>query len=175
MGLRHWLQLSLTEGIGPILVQRIVSAAGGAEQACRVDVGFLRQVEGIGPDKSRLIGRTLKEAATLVDQELERCASAGVSLVCPDDGLYPVLLRNIPDPPTVLFMRGNLEPRDLNAMAIVGSRRCSLYGRRTAPSDLDFAARRRRLLPSSRAARAESIPRPIAARSRSRRGERSRS
>jgi DNA processing protein len=132
VSLRHWLQLSLTEGIGPILVQRIVAAAGGAKEACAVDAGFLRQVEGIGPDKSRLIGRTLKEASTLVDQELERCASAGVSLVCPDDVLYPVLLRNIPDPPTVLFMRGNLEPRDLNAMAIVGSRRCSLYGREQA-------------------------------------------
>ena len=132
VGLRHWLQLSLTEGIGPILVQRIVTAAGDAVHACAVDAEFLRQVEGIGPDKSRAIARSLKEAATLVDQELERCASAGVSLVCPDDALYPTLLHNIPDPPTVLFMRGNLEPRDLNSVAIVGSRRCSLYGREQA-------------------------------------------
>jgi DNA processing protein len=132
VSLRHWLQLSLTEGIGPILVQRIVAVAGGAEPACAVDAGFLRQIDGIGPDKSRGIGRSLREAATLVDQELDRCNSAGVSLICPDDALYPTLLRNIPDPPTVLFMRGSLEPRDLNSIAIVGSRRCSLYGREQA-------------------------------------------
>lgn len=132
MGLRHWLQLSLTEGIGPILIRRIVDAAGGAEAACAADVDLLNNVEGIGLAKSRLIARSLREAATLVDKELERTAKHNVELICPEDPRYPALLQNIPDPPTVLFMRGTLEPRDLNAVAIVGSRRCSLYGREQA-------------------------------------------
>ncbi len=52
--------------------------------------------------------------------------------MCPDDEVYPILLRSIPDPPNVLYMRGHLEPRDLNAIAIVGSRKCSFYGREQA-------------------------------------------
>src|SRR4029078_10921066 len=42
---------------------------------------------------------------------------------------YPTLLTQIPDPPAVLYVKGNFEPRDLNSVAIVGSRKCSYYGR----------------------------------------------
>src|SRR5204863_6886727 len=61
-----------------------------------------------------------------------RCRTTGVTLLCPDDATYPLLLRTIPDPPNVLYVRGQLEPRDLHAVAIVGSRRCSFYGREQA-------------------------------------------
>jgi DNA processing protein len=49
--------------------------------------------------------------------------------VCLEDEAYPAILKSISDPPTVLWVRGQFEARDLNAMAIVGSRRCSHYGR----------------------------------------------
>jgi len=126
VGLRHWLQLSLTEGIGPISTRRIVDAAGGAEAACAATVDLLNNVEGIGLAKSRAIVAALREAAAEVARELERVAAGGFSLICPDDEAYPPLLRSIPDPPTVLYVRGSFEPRDLNAIAIVGSRRCSM-------------------------------------------------
>jgi len=132
VSLRDWLQLSLTEGIGPILIRRIVDAAGGAEAACEANAGLLNNVDGIGLAKSRKISSALREAKTLVDRELERAAKLGVSLVCPDDASYPELLKAIPDPPTVLYMRGTLQPRDLNSLGIVGSRRCSMYGREQA-------------------------------------------
>ena len=132
MALRDWLQLSLTDGIGPISVRRIIDAAGGAAQACHADVNLLNNVEGIGLAKSRLIARALREAGKLVDQELERTAKEKIEIICPEDERYPALLNNIPDPPTVLFMRGTLEPRDLNAVGIVGSRKCSMYGREQA-------------------------------------------
>lgn len=122
----------MTEGIGPISVGRIVSAAGGAEAACSADVDLLNNVEGIGLTKSRAIRAALRHADSEVDPELERVAAKGFSLVCPDDSVYPPLLRSIPDPPTVLYVRGALEPRDLNAIAVVGSRRCSGYGREQA-------------------------------------------
>lgn len=132
MALRDWLQLSLTEGIGPILTRRIIDAAGGASAACTADVNLLNNVEGIGLSKSRKIASALREASAEVDRELDRAASQNVKLICPDDQEYPTLLRSIPDPPTVLYVRGSLEPRDLNAVAIVGSRRCSMYGREQA-------------------------------------------
>ncbi len=48
------------------------------------------------------------------------------------DEQYPAMLRSIPDPPAVLYLRGELQPRDLHALAIVGSRKCSYYGREQA-------------------------------------------
>lgn len=130
--LRHWLQLSLTEGIGPILGRRLIAATGGAQQACDISIDQLNNVEGIGLAKSRKIFAALKAAGEQVDAEFARCNALGVTLVCPDDEAYPALLRGIPDPPNVLYVRGHLEPRDLNAVAIVGSRKCSFYGREQA-------------------------------------------
>jgi DNA processing protein len=130
--LRDWLQLSLTEGIGPILTRRLIDAAGGAQAAGAADVTLLNNVEGIGVAKSRKIASALRAAGAEVDRELDRAAAQKVTILCPDDETFPPLLRSIPDPPTVLYMRGSIEPRDLNAVAIVGSRRCSMYGREQA-------------------------------------------
>jgi DNA processing protein len=93
---------------------------------------MLSLVEGIGTAKSRAIHLALRRASDEAQRELERASQMGVILLCPDDEPYPVLLRNIPDPPNVLYVKGALEPRDLNALAIVGSRRCSFYGREQA-------------------------------------------
>ncbi len=132
MALRHWLQLSLTSGIGPILSRRLVAAAGSAEAACAADASLLRTVEGIGSGKAGSIATALRDSAHKVDAELERATAACVQIICSEDASYPLLLRDIPDPPCVLYVRGTLEPRDLNALAIVGSRKCTFYGREQA-------------------------------------------
>jgi DNA processing protein len=132
VALRHWLQLTLTDGIGPILTARIVAAAGGAQQATSADRRLLQSVEGISSAKASALVDSLRAAGDAVDGELERCAQSNTTLVCLDDAHYPALLRSIPDPPPVLYIQGTLEPRDLNAVAIVGSRACSHYGREQA-------------------------------------------
>src|SRR3954469_13312050 len=132
MALRHWLQLAMTDGIGPILIARLVQAAGSAEAAANADAELLRQVEGIGSAKSATIAASLRRAAGEVDAEIARAEAAGAKVICIDNAEYPPLLRDIPDPPPVLYLRGSLEPRDLNAVAIVGSRKCSFYGREQA-------------------------------------------
>jgi DNA processing protein len=132
VALRHWLQLSFTEGIGPILCRRLIEAAGSAQAACDTDADLLSRVEGIGLAKTRSIATSLRAAAKEVDAELDRVAARKMNLICPEDDTYPPLLQSIPDPPLVLYVRGELQPRDLNALAIVGSRKCSLYGREQA-------------------------------------------
>lgn len=132
MALRDWLQLVLTEGIGPILLRRLVNAAGSAADAAKANESLLRTVEGIGSSKARSIAAALKSASEQADRELAQMEAAGVSAVSYEDAEYPSLLRHIPDPPGVLYLRGALQPRDLNAIAIVGSRRCTHYGREQA-------------------------------------------
>lgn len=132
MPLRDWMQLALTAGIGPILTQRLVTAAGSAAAACGASVALLSGIEGIGSARASRLHVALREAATLVDEELGRSAGLGLTLLCRDDPRYPMLLRSIPDPPVVLYIKGTLEDRDLNSLAIVGSRKCSYYGREQA-------------------------------------------
>ena len=132
MALVHYLQLALTEGVGPILLRRLIESQGSADKACCASIAQLRSVEGIGTTKAEKIFASLMAAMGQAERELQKARELGVRILCPEDAVYPPLLQSIPDPPAVLFLRGELEPRDLNAMAIVGSRKCSHYGREQA-------------------------------------------
>lgn len=132
MGLVHWVQLGMTEGIGPVLIRRIIDQAGSAEAATQLSRRELQRVEGIGSGRAETIARSLEQAGRDAEAEIARAAEQGVVLVTPEDESYPALLKEIHDPPVVLYVRGALEPRDLQSVAIVGSRRCSHYGREQA-------------------------------------------
>ncbi|MGH2560440.1 MAG: DNA-processing protein DprA [Thermomicrobiales bacterium] len=67
-----------------------------------------------------------------LDREMERMENLGISVVTLVDGDYPRLLREIPAPPPVLYARGVLRPEDGTAVAIVGTRRSTAYGRDVA-------------------------------------------
>ena len=58
----HWLQLSLTDGIGPILGRRIIDAAGSAESATQMTRRELAQIEGIGLAKAQAVADSLSVA-----------------------------------------------------------------------------------------------------------------
>ena len=127
--MQHWLQLALADGLGPILIDRLIAAAGDAEKAAAASLSVLKAVEGIGGKSACKIHLALQESAAAAESEIARCHDLGVHLICRDDPLYPPALQIIPSSPPVLWVKGTLEARDLNALAIVGSRRCSFYGR----------------------------------------------
>jgi DNA processing protein len=126
------VQLSLTTGLGPILIRRLVDLAHSAEAACQISRSDLRCVEGIGEARARAIHESLQAAAEQAESQLKKAGELGAAGICLEDEAYPPLLKLIHDPPAVLWVMGNLEPRDLNALAMVGSRRCSYYGREQA-------------------------------------------
>jgi len=132
MPLIHWLQLSLTTGIGPILARRLIDQTGSAENACNATLAQIQNLEGVGTAKATKIHASLRSAINDAKEEIEKAKSAGSRIICADDREYPPLLRTITDPPLVLYVKGTLEPRDLHSIAIVGSRKCSHYGREQA-------------------------------------------
>jgi DNA processing protein len=132
MPLLHYLQLALADGVGPITLKRLVETLGPADSVCRASIAQLRSVEGIGTARAEKIHAGIGRARPLAEIELAKATDMGVTILCPEDDAYPLLLKQIPDPPAVLYMKGALEPRDLNAFALVGSRRCSYYGREQA-------------------------------------------
>jgi DNA processing protein len=132
MALIDWLRLSLTDGIGPILARRLIDATGSPAAAVTANEALLRTIDGIGTTKAMSLATSLKKSAIEAEDELQRAEDAGARIICPDDEEYSLPLKEIPDPPLVLYIRGSIEPRDLNAVAIVGSRKCSLYGKEQA-------------------------------------------
>src|ERR1041385_7418617 len=113
MPLIHWLQLSLTDGIGPVLIGRMVELSGSAENATSLTQKELQQIEGIGTGKAAGIADSLRTAAADAEQQMRKAAEFGASIICRDDESYPQLLRPLTDAPVVLYVKGMLQPRDL--------------------------------------------------------------
>jgi DNA processing protein len=124
------VRLNLIPGIGPRLQQSLEAAFGSPSAILQATLGELQQVDGIGPKLAAAIVEHRGAEAAL--REIERCRQANTLLLRKGTPEYPRMLAEICDPPSVLYCRGRLEPRDEVAVAIVGSRRCSVYGRQQA-------------------------------------------
>ncbi len=128
------LVLLLTPGMGQTLAARAIELLGSAGAVVGASEQALSQVRGIsGPTASRMRRDmdALQRNGTL-EREKELIERHGVRLLTVDEPAYPRLLKLIPDPPSMLFVRGELREDDALALAIVGSRRCSHYGREQA-------------------------------------------
>ncbi len=124
-GRRH-LRWALTEGVGPILFGRLLAFFGDAQSALGASAAQLQSVERVGRELAERIARG-RDAAP-VEDEIAAAREHGVRILCRADEDFPPGLRRIPDPPVVLYVRGELRPTDAIALAVVGSRRCSIYG-----------------------------------------------
>jgi len=123
---RSHLIWALTDGIGPIVFARLLVHFGDAETALGISAGQLRTVHGIGRETVERIARS-RDAAR-VAAEIEAAAEHGLRIICQADPDYPEGLKRIADPPIVLYVKGELLPTDALAIAIVGTRRCTIYG-----------------------------------------------
>ncbi|MDR1789266.1 MAG: DNA-processing protein DprA [Opitutaceae bacterium] len=126
---RAFLVLNALPHIGPVSVNRLIARFGGAPQVFDAGKHDLEQVRGIGPAASAAIlgWRELFDIA----REEERMEKAGVVFVTRSDPEYPRLLREIDSAP-VGFYRKGANVLDAPCVAIVGSRRTTLYGLATA-------------------------------------------
>jgi DNA processing protein len=120
------LRLHLTPGIGPRLRQALLERFGDCESVLRAAPAELRAVDGIGPKlASNIVDRA---AAADVDGLLELCRQTNISVILDEDAHYPRPLRNIVDPPPVLYAFGQWLPQDAVAVGIVGTRHATRYG-----------------------------------------------
>src|SRR5438552_7552378 len=122
--------LNLVEHVGPVRVRQLLEHFGDAPAILRASKGQLLQVRGIGDETAEAIAGW--EKTIDLNAELKRIAEFGCRIVTQADVEYPELLRQIYDPPIVLYVKGQLLPKDKNAVAMVGSRMTTHYGIETA-------------------------------------------
>jgi DNA processing protein len=128
--LRDWLALSFVTGVGSrtaaMLIDRFGSPAACFEASDR-------DLASAGLQSDSIESLHESELRVRAERDLVELAGLGARVVTLADENYPALLRETYDPPIVLYVRGDLD-RSLNqpAVAIVGSRRCSTYGRNVA-------------------------------------------
>lgn len=122
--------LNLIEGIGPVRVRALLEHFGEASAVLGASRQQLLQVRGIGQEMAEAMANW--EKTIHLDAELKRIADFGCRVVALQDEEYPALLRQIYDPPPVLYVKGQMLPKDKNAVALVGSRMTTHYGIETA-------------------------------------------
>jgi len=120
-----WLALSLTPGLGPTRVRRLVEYFGGAVAVLRASLTELEST-GILASSAQSLGTG--KSAELAQEELAQAAGMGVRVVTLDDSEYPQELEQIYDPPPVLYVRGEVSTISQPGIAVVGTRHPTPYG-----------------------------------------------
>ena len=123
--LQYWLWLSTRRGLGPKGIRRVLERFDGPLAAFQAEKPEYRRA-----------GLTEKECAALSDKDLngprrilEDCEAKHIRVLTMQDAAYPERLRNIADPPAVLYYRGRLPDVDREPLvAVVGSRESSVFG-----------------------------------------------
>src|ERR687885_616336 len=127
--LHYYLGFNLVNGIGPARLDRLIAYFGSLEDAWNSHTGdlALAGLDGRSIDALFEIRHTRD-----LEAEYERVVAAGVRIISRDEPAYPALLRGIPASPPLLYVRGTLTENDRWALAVVGTRNCSNYGRDAA-------------------------------------------
>lgn len=124
--MRDWVALNMTPGVGPRAAAKLLERFGSAEAVYAAPRAELEKVRLPPETVDSIIARDMHQRA---EAEIENVRTLGAEILILDDGVYPSLLREIYDPPVVLYVTGEWATcLDQPCVAIVGSRRSSTYG-----------------------------------------------
>jgi DNA processing protein len=123
---KHWIGFNIVPSIGPAKVQLLLDFFGDLETAWRADSLSLAQA---GLDQRAIRSLIKKRAELDLDAEMLRIERQGITFLTWQDEAYPPLLRQIHSAPPVLYVRGEVSPQDEWAVAVVGTRKATIYGK----------------------------------------------
>ncbi len=135
---QYWVGFNLVKGIGAVRFQALLDAFGDAESAWRAKADTLKAA-GLSPK----VVENLLKIRSQVDLELvwKQMQDRHIQVTTWQDDHYPRRLKEIDQPPPVLYSLGSLIPEDEWAVAIVGSRRITAYGRQVTEELVSILAR----------------------------------
>ena len=122
--------LNMIEGVGPVRARSLLEHFGEAPKILTASRSELLRVRNIGEDTAEAIVHW--EKTIDLPGELKRLSDFGCHVLIGSDADYPAMLREIYDPPLVLYVKGTLTAKDKNSVALVGSRQTTHYGIETA-------------------------------------------
>ncbi len=127
-----YITLNQIPDIGPVTVQTLAEALGGrVAEILEIEPGRLPAVRGVGPAALERLAAARRQGG-LAEAEEKRAEILGLRIVTPVDAGYPEPLRSLHDPPLALYVKGEWKQEDRKAVALVGSRHTTSYGRETA-------------------------------------------
>lgn len=128
--IKDWVELNMTPGIGPRVAAKLLERFGSAEAVYNATRSELEQLRLLPESIDTIIARDLQARA---EAEIRTVRKLDGDILLLDDGVYPASLREIFDPPIVIYVKGAWSVcLDQPCIGIVGSRRCSTYGQNAA-------------------------------------------
>ena len=124
--LKYWVAFSGIAGIGRVRISQLKEYFGSLQHAWKAPEGKLRQA---GLDSRSIDALVTLRPRISLDAEMEKLERYRIKVLVYEDPLYPARLKEIYDYPPVLYVRGNLPVQDEPCLAIVGTRRPTIYGR----------------------------------------------
>lgn len=137
MDKRYWVGFNLVKGIGAVRLQALINHFGDLSVAWQAPLAAL-QAAGLSPKLAERV--TQIRTSVNLEKYMAKLGGQGIQILTWDDELYPRRLKEIDQPPPVLYMRGEVKPEDFWAVAVVGTRRVSAYGRQVADELAMFLA-----------------------------------
>ncbi len=124
------IALNLIEHVGPVRARLLLEHFDDAPKILAAPKSALLRVRNIGDETAEAIANW--EKTIDLGGELKRISDFGCHVLISSDENYPAMLREIYDPPLVLYVKGELTAKDKNGVAMVGSRQTTHYGIETA-------------------------------------------
>ncbi|NLD73464.1 MAG: DNA-processing protein DprA, partial [Chloroflexi bacterium] len=126
---RYWLGFNLVPHVGPVRVRALLAHFGNLEAAWRADAANLRAA---GLPQNAIQELQYRRQRLDLNAELRKVEDHGLQILTWESDGYPSLLRNIDQPPPVLYVNGEITSDDDWAVAVVGTRNATSYGLRVA-------------------------------------------
>ncbi|MCS7009785.1 MAG: DNA-processing protein DprA [Anaerolineales bacterium] len=137
MDKRYWVGFNLVKGIGAVRFQALQAYFGSLEAAWKAPIESL-VAAGLGPKLAERVVQVRQQVD--LDRFFSQIDAQGITVLTWNDEAYPRRLKEIEQPPPVLYLRGTLTSEDTWAVAIVGTRRVTAYGRQVTEELASFLA-----------------------------------
>jgi len=121
-----YIALNMLDQIGPVRTRKLIAALGAPEAVFTADESMISRIPGFGTE----LARSITEGRASIDPvaEEKKAGRLGIRLVTFLDPEYPSALKEIHDPPLVLYVQGSITKADQHSLAIVGTRHATHYG-----------------------------------------------
>jgi len=136
--IKYWVGFSLIPGIGRVRFGQLESYFQNLENAWKAPQSELKRA---GLDKNSIEAITSGRSKISLDEEMEKLERYRIKVVTYQDEDYPARLKEIYDYPPLLYIRGSMIPEDEWCLAVVGTRRATVYGRQVTEEIVTDLAR----------------------------------
>jgi len=133
----YWIWLSQINGIGPVIGKILLNVFKSPQNIYKATKSELVNIKGIGNNTTDIIFSS--KSLVKAEEILSKCEKLNIGVLTYGDSLYPIEVKEIKKAPVILYYRGKLI-EDSMGVAIVGSRRCSEYGKRLTVEAAEFLA-----------------------------------